>query len=60
MLPNLKLDDDGALTIYIQNASPGASKESNWLHAPSGPFFMILGVYWPEESASTVNGSPRS
>src|SRR5208337_1686467 len=51
MLPNLKLDGDGGLTIYIQNASPGAGKESNWLPAPSGPFFLILRAYWPEQSA---------
>ncbi len=54
MLPSMKLDDDGGLTIYIQNASPGTDKESNWLPAPPGSFFMILRVYWPEESA--ING----
>jgi hypothetical protein len=51
MLPNLKLDGDGGLTIYIQKASPGAGKESNWLPAPSGPFFLILRAYWPEKAA---------
>jgi hypothetical protein len=54
MLPSMKLDDNGGLTIYIQSTSPGADKESNWLPAPAGPFFMILRVYWPEESA--ING----
>jgi hypothetical protein len=51
MLPSLKLDDDGGLTIYIQNSSPGTEKASNWLPAPAGPFFMILRIYWPQESA---------
>ena len=28
----LKNNTDGSFDIYIQNASPGADKESNWLH----------------------------
>ena len=34
MLPNLKRDADGGLTIYIQRRIPGADKEANWLPAP--------------------------
>lgn len=48
MLPNLKRDADGGLTIYIQNESPGAGKESNWLPAPKGPFMMAARYYWPK------------
>lgn len=51
MLPNLKLDPDGGLTIYIQNESPGADKESNWLPAPKGPFWIPMRLYWPKEEA---------
>jgi len=47
MLPNLKRDDDGGLTIYIQKGSPGKDKESNWLPAPDGPFMMALRLYLP-------------
>jgi hypothetical protein len=28
---NPKLESDGSLVIYIQNESPGADKEANWL-----------------------------
>lgn len=49
MLPNLKYDDDGSLTIYIQKESPGADKESNWLPAPDGPLYAVLRIYWPKE-----------
>jgi len=37
MLPHLKLDLDGGLTIYIQAESPGGGKQANWLPAPKGP-----------------------
>jgi len=52
MLPQFKLDADGGLTLYIQNESPGTDKESNWLPAPKGPFFMAMRLYWPKTEAT--------
>jgi hypothetical protein len=51
MLPQLKRDADGGLTLYIQHESPGADKESNWLPANNGPFFMAMRLYWPKPAA---------
>lgn len=51
MLPELKRDGDGGITIYVQNSSPGKDKESNWLPAPKGPFFLAMRLYWPKEQA---------
>jgi hypothetical protein len=51
MLPNLKRDADGGITLYIQQESPGADKEVNWLPAPSGPFLAIMRLYWPKQEA---------
>jgi hypothetical protein len=51
MLPRLKKDADGGLTLLIQNESPGKDKESNWLPAPKGPFMMAMRLYWPKEEA---------
>jgi hypothetical protein len=51
MLPNLKLDADGGLTLLIQNETPGADKEANWLPAPKGPFIMFMRLYWPKPEA---------
>src|SRR5947207_15325909 len=31
MLPKMKKNEDGSLTLYIQKDSPGKDKESNWL-----------------------------
>lgn len=52
---NLAYNPDGSLDIYIQNVSPVASKESNWLPAPSDEFQFVLRLYWPQEAA--LNGS---
>lgn len=52
MLPGLRRDPDGGLTIYLQRESPGADRESNWLPAPNGPFTAILRLYWPKDEAA--------
>ncbi|XZE34392.1 DUF1254 domain-containing protein [Pirellulaceae bacterium SH501] len=53
MLPNLKRDADGGLTLYLQHESPGDGKDANWLPAPDGEFFAVLRLYWPKEDALT-------
>ena len=52
MLPQLKRDADGGLTLIVQSESPGKDKEANWLPAPKGPFSMIMRLYWPKEAAT--------
>ncbi|WP_322056069.1 DUF1254 domain-containing protein [Paraburkholderia sp. J63] len=51
MLPTLKRDADGGLTLYVQHESPGPKHESNWLPAPAGPFFIAMRLYWPKQAA---------
>ncbi len=51
MLPGFARDADGGLTLHVQHTSPGDGKESNWLPAPSGPFFMVLRLYLPKKEA---------
>ena len=53
MLPALKKDADGGLTIHVQHESPGKEKESNWLPAPDGPFVLVLRMYWPKPEVLT-------
>ncbi|MDT5188855.1 MAG: hypothetical protein QOI28_1106 [Mycobacterium sp.] len=55
MLSSLLKEPDGGITLYLQNESPGADKEANWLPAPKGPFQVILRLYWPKPDA--LNGS---
>jgi len=55
---HLKANADGSVDLYIQNQSPGADKESNWLPAPSGKFVLMLRMYWPNErSPSIIKGT---
>ena len=51
MLPSLKRDPDGGITLYFQHDSPGSDKEFNWLPSPSGPFFVATRLYWPKPAA---------
>ena len=54
MLPDLKKNADGSLTIYVQKDSPGKDKESNWLPAPDGPIFVVMRLYWPKTEPPSV------
>jgi hypothetical protein len=54
MLPNMKTNADGSLTLYIQKDSPGKSKESNWLPAPDGPIYMVMRLYWPKDTPPSI------
>jgi hypothetical protein len=54
MLPSMKKNADGSLTLYIQNKSPGPDKEANWLPAPAGPIYLVMRLYWPKETAPSI------
>lgn len=51
MLNDFVFDEDGGLSLYLQNTSPGKDKQANWLPAPAGPFSTVLRLYWPKDSA---------
>jgi hypothetical protein len=55
MLPSMKTNADGSLTIHLQKDSPGKEQESNWLPAPNSPPYVVMRIYWPKEAA--LNGS---
>jgi hypothetical protein len=54
MLPNMKTSSDGSLTLYIQNKSPGADKESNWLPAPNDTIYLVMRLYWPKTEPPSI------
>ncbi len=54
MLPGMKKNPDGSLTLYIQKDSPGKDKEANWLPAPNGPIYLVMRLYWPRDTAPSI------
>lgn len=49
MMDDFVFDEDGGLTLYFQNESPGKEKETNWLPAPKGPFSIVMRLYLPRK-----------
>ena len=54
MLPNMKTNADGSLTIYIQKDSPGPDKENNWLPAPNDTIYLVMRLYWPKTKPPSI------
>ncbi|MGF7111419.1 hypothetical protein QF017_000888 [Pseudomonas laurylsulfatiphila] len=54
MLPGMKKNADGSLTLYLQRTSPGKALEGNWLPAPDGPIYLVMRLYWPKETPPSV------
>ncbi len=54
MLPNMKANADGSLTLYIQKDNPGAAKESNWLPAPNDTIYLVMRLYWPKTDGVSI------
>jgi hypothetical protein len=54
MLPVLKKNSDGSLTIYIQKDAPAGDKKANWLPAPDGPIYVVMRLYWPKETPPSI------
>jgi len=54
----LKFNADGSLDLYIQNESPDADRESNWLPAPAGEFNLAMRLYSPRREVSDGGWTP--
>lgn len=48
MLPELKKNPDGGITLYLQHKSPGPDREANWLPAPNGTMGVVMRLYLPK------------
>ncbi len=54
MLPAMKKNADGSLTLYIQKDSPGKAKEANWLPAPNDTVYLVTRLYWPKDTPPSI------
>jgi len=54
MLPGMKKNPDGSLTLYIQKDAPSADKKANWLPAPDGPIYLVMRLYWPKTEPPSI------
>jgi hypothetical protein len=54
MLPNMKKNADGSLTLYIQKDNPGSDKEANWLPAPNDLIYLVMRLYWPKTEPPSI------
>jgi hypothetical protein len=55
----LVFNADGSLDLYVQAASPGQEKESNWLPAPKdAPFALTMRIYAPRPEALDGTWTP--
>jgi hypothetical protein len=54
MLPSMKKNADGSLTLYIQKDSPGKAKEANWLPAPDDTIYLVMRLYWPKDTPPSI------
>ncbi len=54
MLPGMKKNSDGSLTIYIQKDAPAADKKANWLPAPNGTVYLVMRLYWPKDTPPSI------
>jgi hypothetical protein len=54
MLPGMRKNPDGSLTLYIQKDSPGTAKEANWLPAQNDTIYLVMRLYWPKETPPSI------
>ncbi|MDV7145946.1 DUF1254 domain-containing protein [Tropicimonas sp. TH_r6] len=55
---SLQYGDDGSLTLYVSNASPGEALETNWIPAPEEEFSLYIRAYWGEEGITGGEWQP--
>lgn len=56
---DLKLNDDGSLTIYVQPDAPADARRSNWLPSPKGEdFSLYIRAYWPTAAITDGQWTP--
>jgi len=58
VMDQFKHEEDGSLVLHIGTNAPDQGLEPNWLPAPDGPFYMVMRLYGPEQSALDGSWKP--
>ncbi len=58
MIDQFVRGDDGNLVLHISKDSPDKDLEANWLPAPDGPFYLVMRLYGPEQTALDGSWTP--
>ncbi len=45
---------DGSIDVYIANKAPGGDKDANWLPAPADRFNLIMRLYDPKQTPTSI------
>ena len=55
MLPGMKKNADGSLTLYIQKDSPGQGQGSpTGCPRRNGPIYLVMRLYWPKTTPPSI------
>jgi hypothetical protein len=54
LLPSMKTNNDGSLTIYIQRDVPPTDQRTNWLPVSNGPIYIVMRLYWPRGTPPSI------
>ena len=54
MLPDMKKDADGGVTLYVQKDSPGKDKENKRLPAPNDLIYFVMRLYKPKPEPPSI------
>ena len=55
--PGLRHDTDSSITIHLQHNEP-TEGPTNWLPVPTGPFHVMMRLYWPQPSVLEGHWTP--
>ncbi len=59
MLPGMKKNADGSLTLYIQKDSPGRRRKPTGCPRPTAPIYLVMRLYWPKDEAAVDPAARR-
>ena len=54
MLPSMKKNADGSLTLYIQKDSPARTRKPTGCPPRTAPIYLVMRLYWPKATPPSI------